>query len=150
MIQQYYDNIRKQVCDMIEKKKSQNMKMLSDNSNSQMGMMKHARIKGDYYNLDDKLFQLSLKIYNGQNILQLVSSQQSLQMEKAYQFMSVFNSKIDQLFSHFNFKFRIKPPEINKVSNISKPINRGVMKEENYVEEAPGRLSAKFKTKNNT
>ena len=30
--------------------------MLKDNSNSSMNIMKNARIKGNYYNLDNKLF----------------------------------------------------------------------------------------------
>ena len=116
-----------------------------------MGAMKHARIRGNYYELEDSVFELAFKIYNGEDYMQLVTNQQTKQLEQVFEFMTIFNQKIDEFFSNFDYKFRIKPPEINKLSQKNhKFTNNTEFKEENYAEEISGKLNVKFIKKNDS
>ena len=59
--------------------------------------------------------------------------------------MSEINSKIDQLFACFNFRFQVKPPQLNKVENSR--LERPKFISDDYIdEEITGKLRIKFKT----
>ena len=120
--------------------------MLASNSNSDMSVLKHARIKSTYHNLPPKLFEFALKVYEGEDLKKIVFEQEKLQLEKTYEFMSEINSKIDELFACFNYRFQVKPPQLTKIENSK--LERPKFISDDYIEEeVSGKLRIKFKTK---
>lgn len=68
MVVSYYTSIKADICRFLDLRMSENLALLSANSNSNLQFLIRSRIEGRYQNLADAEFEKIKEVYEGRNL----------------------------------------------------------------------------------